>query len=108
MKLDQRTLKTPSGNPLLVPKNKGVLATCVAHEWDNQEQILKPHNLPVVSPYVIDHIEAAAESICYQTSLTSRAIDGLADPTIRAGVIDNLLKFIHTDAIWYVDESRQS
>lgn len=46
--LDSRPLKTPSGNTLLLPEDKGVLATLVAHEWDTQETLLKPHALPMV------------------------------------------------------------
>lgn len=46
--LDNRPLKTPDGNTLLLPENKGVLATLVAHEWETQETLLKPHALPMV------------------------------------------------------------
>ena len=47
--LDSRPLKTPSGNKLHLPRNKRILATLVATEWENQDKILKPHALPVVS-----------------------------------------------------------
>lgn len=46
--LDNRPLKTPSGNTLLLPGNKTLLASLVAAEWDHQETLLKPHALPVV------------------------------------------------------------
>lgn len=42
-------LKTPSLNPIRLPKEKILAATLIAQEWDSQEQILKPHSLPVVS-----------------------------------------------------------
>lgn len=47
--LDKRPLKTPSGNVLLVPAKKHLLATLVAAEWENQERLIKPHSLPLVS-----------------------------------------------------------
>lgn len=46
--LDSRPLKTPSGNRLLLPKNKGLVATLVAAEWEHQRTVLKPHALPMV------------------------------------------------------------
>jgi ATP12 chaperone protein len=46
--LDQRPLKTPSGNTLLLPQNKRLVATLIAAEWEAQETLLKPHALPMV------------------------------------------------------------
>lgn len=46
--LDHRVLKTPSGNPLLVPSEKSLVATLVAAEWESQETLLKHHALPMV------------------------------------------------------------
>lgn len=37
-----------------------------------------------------------------QTSLASRAIDGFSDENTRQGVIDALLNYFDTDAIWCV------
>lgn len=48
--LDGRPLKTPSGNTLLLPANKSLLASVIAAEWDHQETLLKPHALPMVGP----------------------------------------------------------
>lgn len=47
--LDKRTLKTPSGKKLTLPREKLAAATVIAHEWDCQEQLLKPFSLPLVS-----------------------------------------------------------
>lgn len=58
--LDKRPLRTPAGKPLLLPKDKRLVATLIASEWENQETLLKPHTLPM-------------------TSLTSRAIDAFSD-----------------------------
>jgi len=46
--LDMRALKTPSGNTLLLPRDKQLVATLIANEWENQETLLKPHALPMV------------------------------------------------------------
>lgn len=47
--LDSRPLKTPSGNALLLPLKKRLLASLIATEWDHQATLLKPHALPIVS-----------------------------------------------------------
>jgi ATP synthase F1 complex assembly factor 2 len=46
--LDKRPLKTPAGKNLLVPKEKQVVASLIASEWDGQVTVLKPHTLPMV------------------------------------------------------------
>lgn len=46
--LDKRTLKTPGGVPLLLPKERLPVAVLVAEEWENQVAVLKPHTLPMV------------------------------------------------------------
>ncbi|GJE98117.1 ATP12-domain-containing protein [Phanerochaete sordida] len=82
--LDKRTLKTPSGTPLLLPKQKSLAATLIAAEWDNQDTLLKQHSLPM-------------------TSLASRAIDAFrdAEEDTRAEVHDQLLKYFETDTICF-------
>lgn len=47
--LDHRNLKTPGGTKLVVPANRRLLAILIANEWENQEQVLKQHALPLVS-----------------------------------------------------------
>lgn len=46
--LDNRPLKTPSGNTMLLPQNKSMAATLIAAEWDSQQTLIKPHALPMV------------------------------------------------------------
>jgi len=46
--LDQRTLKSPGGVPLLVGKEHLPVALCIADEWENQTAVLKQHSLPMV------------------------------------------------------------
>ncbi|KAI0811144.1 hypothetical protein BC629DRAFT_1280920 [Irpex lacteus] len=87
--LDKRPLKTPSGNPLLVPKNKPVAATLIAAEWENQDTLLKQHSLPV-------------------TSLASRAIDAFQDEATRAEVQSQLLKYLETDTICFHSSEPES
>ncbi|KAJ7694221.1 hypothetical protein B0H17DRAFT_1058254 [Mycena rosella] len=83
--LDHRALKTPSGNTLLVPPQKSLVATLVAAEWENQETLLKPHALPM-------------------TSLVSRAIDAMVDETTRAEVRQALLPYLDTDTICFYQD----
>ncbi|KAF8959080.1 hypothetical protein BDZ97DRAFT_1839776 [Flammula alnicola] len=65
--LDNRALKTPSGNTLQLPLHKTLPASLIAAEWDHQEILLKPHALPM-------------------TSIVSRAVDAMADEATRAEV----------------------
>ncbi|KAI0956818.1 hypothetical protein AcW1_005405 [Taiwanofungus camphoratus] len=80
--LDKRSLRTPGGKPLLIPKNKRLVATLIAAEWENQETLLKPHALPM-------------------TSLASRAIDGFTEEGTRSEVRGLLLKYLETDTICF-------
>jgi ATP synthase F1 complex assembly factor 2 len=57
--LDKRALKTPSGNVLLLPTKKSLVATLIAAEWDNQETLIKPHALPMVC--LNSHYQQAAD-----------------------------------------------
>ncbi|KAF5365694.1 hypothetical protein D9758_003272 [Tetrapyrgos nigripes] len=83
--LDKRALKTPSGNTLLLPQNKQLVATLVATEWENQETLLKPHALPM-------------------TSIVSRAIDTLAEEKSRGEVRKSLLEYLDTDTICFYQD----
>jgi ATP synthase F1 complex assembly factor 2 len=87
--LDKRPLKTPAGKTLLLPERKALLATLIAHEWETQETLLKPHALPI-------------------TSLVSRAIDALGEEQTRAEVRASLLDYLDTDTIcFFQDEPPQ-
>ncbi|TPX45718.1 hypothetical protein SeLEV6574_g03708 [Synchytrium endobioticum] len=83
--LDGRILKTPGSNTLAVPRHRRALALLVAAEWLTQDPILKPHALPL-------------------TSIVTRAIDALADDAVRAAVVEQLIKYVHTDTILYLQE----
>ncbi|KAG5728292.1 hypothetical protein E4T56_gene19200 [Termitomyces sp. T112] len=83
--LDKRPLKTPSGKVLALPENKSMMASLIAAEWDHQETLLKPHALPA-------------------TSVTARAIDGLAEQETRSAVQEALLKYLDTDTICFYQD----
>ncbi|KAJ6496537.1 ATP12-domain-containing protein, partial [Mycena vitilis] len=83
--LDHRPLKTPSGNVLLVPPRKSLVATLVAAEWENQETLLKHHALPM-------------------TALASRAIDAMVNETTRTEVRHALLEYLDTDTICFYQD----
>lgn len=97
--LDNRPLKTPSGNRLQLPQNKCILAMLVATEWETQDKILKTHALPMVS---VSACWTAFTNVSNQTSLVSRAIDAMRDESTRAQAREALLKYLDTDTIWYV------
>ncbi|KAI0340117.1 ATP12-domain-containing protein [Trametopsis cervina] len=84
--LDKRSLKTPSGNLLLIPDTKPLAATLIAAEWENQDTILKHHSLPM-------------------TSLASRAIDAFEDQALRTEVRAQLIKYLETDTICFLASS---
>ncbi|KAJ7285696.1 hypothetical protein C8J57DRAFT_1285565 [Mycena rebaudengoi] len=83
--LDHRTLKTPSGNILLLPPNKSLVATLIAAEWENQQTLVKPHALPM-------------------TSIASRAIDALINEATRSEVRQALLDYLDTDTICFYED----
>ncbi|GAA5848461.1 hypothetical protein JCM8547_004521 [Rhodosporidiobolus lusitaniae] len=80
--LDKRTLKTPGGVPLLIPKERLPVALCIADEWENQKAVLKQHSLPM-------------------TSLAARALDGLNDEKLRKDVVTYLLRYLDTDTVCF-------
>ncbi|KLT40605.1 ATP12-domain-containing protein [Cutaneotrichosporon oleaginosum] len=86
--LDHRPLKSPAGTKLVLPKDRRLLAALIAHEWENQDQVLKQHALPL-------------------TSLASRAVDGFGAPgsPTREGVIDALMEYLETDTICFPGET---
>ncbi|WWC72695.1 uncharacterized protein I206_106659 [Kwoniella pini CBS 10737] len=87
--LDHRALKTPGGSKLIIPTERRLIALLIANEWENQDEVLKQHALPV-------------------TSLVSRAIDGLGEGEIRIGVINQLMKYLDTDTILFKNDTPSS
>ncbi|KAJ3150455.1 ATP synthase complex assembly protein atp12 [Geranomyces michiganensis] len=83
--LDGKCMKTPDGHPIAVPAHQRTLAMLIAGEWESQDKLLKSYSLPL-------------------TSIVVRALDSFSDPEIRAGVIDNLLKYADTDSTCYFQD----
>lgn len=83
--LDHRALKTPEGNPLIIPAPKRVLATLLANEWESQDKVIKHHALPL-------------------TSLVSKVIDGLSESGARMDLCLDLLRYLNTDTICFQEE----
>ncbi|KAF9977146.1 ATP synthase complex assembly protein atp12 [Actinomortierella ambigua] len=81
--LDKRVLKTPTGNPIILPIAQKNLAKMIAGEWQGQRTLLKSHSLPM-------------------TSLVARAIDGfIGNEEGRQLAIRRLIKYLDTDSICY-------
>ncbi|KAF9069828.1 ATP12-domain-containing protein [Rhodocollybia butyracea] len=83
--LDKRALKTPSGNILLLPHSKRLVATLIAAEWENQKTVIKPYALPM-------------------TSLAARAIDYFVESNSRQEVRKSLLEYLDTDTICFYQD----
>lgn len=49
VKLDKRSLRTPNGTLLAIPKENRLLASLIVHEWNEQSKLIKSHALPMVS-----------------------------------------------------------
>ena len=96
--LDKRPLKTPAGATLVIPKSKPLLATLIAHEWENQEILIKPFALPMV--YYYFSLSLRTEDSTYQTSLAARVVDSFSNGQTRTEVRESLLKYLDTDTIW--------
>ncbi|KAI9456447.1 ATP12-domain-containing protein [Russula earlei] len=87
--LDSRSLKTPLGKPLFLPRSKRLAATLIVAEWKNQRNVLKSHALPM-------------------TSLVARAIDTMHEATTREDVHNALLKYLDTDTICFHQDHPES
>lgn len=94
IQMDNKTIKTPMGNQLVVKENQMILAYLLKNEWNNLESLTaKSYSLPL-------------------TSLTSRCIDleaahkGNVDPDLvakcngdRDHIISDLLRYLDTDTL---------
>ncbi|KAJ1951730.1 chaperone [Dispira parvispora] len=78
--LDQRAIRTPAGQRLVLGPHQRTLGLLLVGEWDSQDRVLKPHALPL-------------------TSLVARSIDGLHTSEQRQKVVDQLMRYLQTDAI---------
>lgn len=51
IKLDKHTIRTPQDNRMIIPTER--LALAIAAEWDAQEKLIKPIEMPLVSYLII-------------------------------------------------------
>lgn len=92
VQLDGKTLKTPLGFPLALPKDKQVYAQLIEHEWSHLPDLkIKTNSLPLTS--------IAARSIDLET--VHGPGNKLADLVAKVGRLDdikfNLLRYLDTD-----------
>ncbi|KAJ1028719.1 hypothetical protein NDA16_001885 [Ustilago loliicola] len=87
--LDKRSIRTPSGQPIVIPRERELLATCIAQEWSEQEQVLKPHTLPL-------------------TSLAARALEGCKDAGERKGIEGDLIRYLENETICFQESQPKS
>lgn len=76
VELDGRAVKTPAGNPLVLPTQD--LAQAIAQEWDAQGDEVDPKSMTLMP-------------------LAGTAIDRI--PAVRDGLIEALLKYAETDLL---------
>lgn len=76
VELDGRAVKTPAGNPLVLPTQD--LAQAIAREWDTQGEEVDPKSMKLMP-------------------LAGTAIDRV--PEVRDGLIEGLLKYAETDLL---------
>lgn len=76
--LDGRTVKTPSGTPLIVPTQE--LAHAIALEWDAQDEEIRPETMPA-------------------QQLAVTAIDGVGRN--RVTIVEEILTYAGTDLLCY-------
>ena len=67
--LDSRSLKTPAGKPLLLPRSKRLAATLIVTEWENQRDVLKSHALPMVCDLCRHLVELFMSFMKYESRL---------------------------------------
>lgn len=99
--LDNRSVKTPGGKPLLIPKNRRLLAHMIAGEWESVQK-MRTYAIPLVGSTGSTCVAMGHKSfLSRQTSLSARAIEDLTDAEIRAKVINDLLKYFQTDTVCF-------
>ena len=77
--LDNRFVKTPSGGDLVVPGE--ALAQAIANEWDAQEEVIKPHSMPMMQ-------------------LTCTALDRISKE--REAIVERISSYAGSDLICYL------
>ena len=87
--LDGKSIRTPSGRPIVIPADRELLATCIAQEWSEQGRLLKPHTLPL-------------------TSLAARALEGCSDEADRRQIERDLLKYLEGETVCFQESNPQS
>mgnify|MGYP002366219570 FL=1 len=87
MKLDGKTVKTPNRHVLAVPTER--LALLLVHEFERQEEYLKPALMPFLS-------------------LSRTAVDVDLTPNLREHLLDSVYTFLPTDTMLFCAEDSTS
>lgn len=94
IKLDKHTIRTPQDNRFIIPSEK--LAHAIAAEWDAQEKLIKPQEMPLVRAKK-DFLFSLIDLPFKKMSIAATATDLI--PSKRSVVIDNLMSFLKTDIV---------
>lgn len=88
--LDDKPIKTPGGNQLVIPNSKPTLAHLIVHEWTILPSLkIKPHLVPLTS------LSSRAIDLTYRTENSNQLIDS----SILDNITDALLPYLDTDTL---------
>lgn len=89
--LDNKSIKTPNGHPLVIPASKPVLANLIAHEWTVLPSLkIKPHLVPLTS------LASRAIDLTHGNSLSPQAE---IDTEALGNIIEALMPYLDTDTL---------
>lgn len=89
--LDNKSIKTPEGHSLVIPRKKPILAHLIAHEWSILPSLkIKPHLVPLTS--------LASRAVDLASGNTQEAIH-VANLSSLENITENLLPYLDTDTL---------
>ncbi|RPB13233.1 ATP12-domain-containing protein [Morchella conica CCBAS932] len=92
--LDTRPLKTPTKQPILIPRTKPILAAAIALEWS-----LLRTSADALKSYLIPLTGLASRAIDLQASEAEGAAPAASSVAKRDDIVENLLRYLDTDTL---------
>ncbi|KAI5851123.1 ATP12 chaperone protein [Morchella snyderi] len=92
--LDTRPLKTPTKQPILIPRTKPVLAAAIAVEWS-----LLRTSADALKSYLIPLTGLASRAIDLQASEAEGAAPAAGSVARRDDIVENLMRYLDTDTL---------
>lgn len=92
IELDSKNIKTPLGNPLMIPKTKKTLAYLVETEWKNLQNLQ-------IKPFVVPLTSVVSRAIDLESSDLSKDEEAIAKIGDLSNIREMLLKYLDTDTL---------